>query len=164
MTLIETSEISSRQESFPLKMSIDDNYYEYLINKSYCDFTLKCSDGIDIPIHRLILSKKSEVFKKIFELNLIERKNKGFAYCDNIESSTLMDVLRFVYTGSTEEIEMTPRILYAAENYKLDNLKHHCVEKLLKNINVDNAVDVFKAAGKCNVEVLEEKALSFILK
>lgn len=163
MTVIETNEISSRHESFPLKMSIDDNYYEYLINKSYCDFTLKCSDGIDIPIHRLILSKKSEVFKKMFELDLIERKNKGFAYCDDIESSTLMDVLRFIYTGNTE-IEMTPSILYAAENYKIDNLKHHCVEKLLKNINVYNAVDVFKAAGKCNVLVLEEKALSFILR
>jgi hypothetical protein len=161
MTVIETTEISP--ENAPLEMSIDDNYYEYLINKSYCDFTLKCSDGIDIPIHRLVLSKKSEVFKKMFELDLIERKNNGSAYCDDIESTTLMDVLRFIYTGSTK-IEMTSSILYAAENYKLVDLKLHCVEFLKKNINVDNALDIFKAAAKCNVEVLEEKALSFILR
>lgn len=128
------------------------------------DFTLTSSDGEDFQIHRMILADQSEFFKKMFRIDMKEKKAKSVTF-EDIDSSTLKSVLKFFYTRELEIVDdkMTKDLLYAAEKFAFDDLKSFCAIKLIEKVTVENVLETFVTADMFNVEELEEKCLQIIV-
>jgi hypothetical protein len=58
--------------------------YDFYMERLYCDFTIVCSDGVELPVHRIILAKESSVFKAMFSADMIESKTNARATCTKL--------------------------------------------------------------------------------
>lgn len=130
--------------------------------KAFSDFKFICSDGVEIPAHRLICSAYSPVMKAMFNTEMKEAKD-CVVHVTDIDGKTMNEVLRFIYTQSVCCIDtLGLDILYAAEKYGLDELKHLCLTKMTDNISIDNALEYFCLADRYNNSDLLTSSISFI--
>lgn len=136
-------------------------------NEKFCDFTLKCNDGIGILVHRVILANNSDVFNDLFTSAMDE--NKSFVEIDEIDSNTMKSVLDFIYTGCVDmEQANISSVLNAAEHLKLDVLKSKCAEKLVEDVDSHNVIKLLTIATYAQKEAslstdFEDKCLAIIL-
>jgi len=130
--------------------------------KAFSDFKFICSDGVEIPAHRLICSAYSPVMKAMFNTEMKEAKD-CIVYVTDIDGKTMNEVLRFIYTQNVCCIDtLALDILYAAEKYGLDELKNLCLTKMTDNISIDNALEYFFLADRYNNNDLLQSSISFI--
>lgn len=121
--------------------------------KDFNDFTFVCSDGKELRANKAILSVSSSVMKKMFESPMIESK-KMTAVLDDIDSDTMIAVLRFIYCGKAENIDrLAPKMLYCAEKYNLKELKEFCLKFLLKNVSKDNVIEYITLADRYDTKL-----------
>ena len=81
----------------------------------------------------------------------------------DVKANVLVEVLRDMYTDQVENMEkVATELLSAADNYAMNDLKSECAQYLCKNMNVENAIEIFEVAEKHNVAQLKENALRFI--
>jgi hypothetical protein len=129
----------------------------------FADFTLTSSDGKDFQVHRVFLSDRSDYFKKMFTTDMKEKKAKSVTY-EDIDSTTLKAVLKFIYTGEYEiaDTKMAKDLLYAADRFGLTALKSICVNKLIGEVKAENALEILTVSDLFNAKDLEEKCLWII--
>lgn len=141
-----------------------DSFSDYIDDRKYSDFILICSDNVEIYVHRLILAKKSQIFAKMFEIEMFE-KRESKALIGDINSKTMNAVLRWMYTGKTSpyDVKLATSVLYASEKYQLFDLKCHCIRELLRQIDKFNALDILRTADLYYEAGLEEKSMCIIL-
>lgn len=132
----------------------------YFNNNEYTDFTLVCSDGKSIPVHRVFLAKKSPVFKEMFQ------QVQESVELETTDSETMKEVLRFIYCGASdfENVKLITNVLRAAEKYEISELIAKCIEALMEQINKENAVEILDIAVLHCQKELEKKCLCMILK
>lgn len=138
--------------------------HEHVKKDETNDFTLVCSDEIEISINKEAFSKKSPVFKAMFQTNMIERKQNLSKIVD-VDSITMTQVIDFIYTGSAANwsVEMASKLLYVAEKYEIIRLKFASHNLLMKNIDFSNVFEILKVADFYNLKLLEGKCLTFIV-
>ena len=135
---------------------------KYFDTKSLSDFTVICSDGIEIPVHRLILANFSPVLDAMFKADMTESKN-SVVKIEDINGETMTEILRFIYTREVKNLlELAPKILYGAEKYELEKLKKICVASMIENLCVGNAVEYTLLADRHNTPDLLESCTNFI--
>lgn len=141
-----------------------DAYGDFVSDKTFSDFTFKCSDEVNVPVHRVVLAGKSTVFKNMFTVDMVEKRKKT-ATLPDIDSATLKKVLSFMYTDSTDQmsLEMIKNVLYAAEKYELSNLSSHCCQVLNQMLSQQNVCEVLKIADLHSIKELETKCLRMII-
>lgn len=141
-----------------------ESFFEYLNNEKFSDFTLVCTDKVEIPVHRVILAQKSQVFAKMFDIDMCEKTDMK-AQLGDINSKTMLEVLRFIYTGQSilNCVNLASSVLYAAEKYHLYELKCQSIAALIEKVNKDTVLDILKVADIFIEVELEEKCLSIIL-
>lgn len=162
MTLFEAPD--GLNESFNVKKA---NSNTLMYNEKFCDFTLKCNDGIGILVHRVILANNSSVFNDLF--TSAKNENKSFIDIKDISSITMKAVLDFIYTGCADltnaEHETITNVLNVADLYKLDILKSKCAEKLTEHIDSLKAINLLSIATQQGIATkeFEQKCLASIL-
>jgi hypothetical protein len=126
---------------------------------------LTSSDGKDYPVHRMILGKQSDYFKKMFSTDMKEKNNKSVMFAD-INASTLKEMLKFIYTANAEIGDQikTKDLLYAAEKFGIHALKSFCANKLTEDVTKENALEMLVTADLFNIEELQDKCLDVIVK
>ena len=79
--------------------------------------------------HRAILASHSEVFEKMFEINMKE-KEEGRVIISDIDAEVMSDLLAFMYTGRAPNMRAhTTELLLAADKYNLQDLIGMCVKE-----------------------------------
>lgn len=156
------SELSSSSASQSYSCETCSHYFE---NKAYSDFTLFCSDNVSIPVHRVFLAKKSSFFKRIFE-NDSQMHEPSKTLMEDIDSSTMKEVLRFLYCGSVciRDVKLLTSVLHAAGCYKISELVAQCIDGLMEQINKENVIEILDIAVEYGHDELEKKCLTVILK
>ena len=101
------------------------------------DVTLVSSDGKEFPAHTLILASRSPVFAAMFEHDMKEKQERKVLIAD-LNSSTVEDLVHFMYTDTVEST-VTTELLLAANKYQIPRLKTLCEEDMVTNLNIDNA-------------------------
>jgi speckle-type POZ protein len=141
-----------------------ESFGKYINNSQYSDFTLVCSDGVEFPVHRLVLARASKVFDKMFEIDMCEKKENK-AILSDINSATLQLMLRYIYANAKENIDVNTavNVLYACEKYEIMELKNYCLATLMEKVEKENVLEVLITADVYNQPELEEKCLSIIL-
>lgn len=134
----------------------------YFNSKLFSDFTLISADEQKYPVHRCIIAARSEVLKKMLSSSMSESKTKQ-AVMEDIKGNTLIEMLRFIYTGTVENLEsIASNLLYAAEKYDLTELKLRCADELIKTLSSENVFKSLVLADQCNAERLKQKCFEFI--
>lgn len=137
----------------------------YVHNEEFGDFVFTCSDNVSIRVHRFNLASKSKVFRDIFNSSFEEIKKREIQI-DDVDSTTMKEVLCYIYTGKTQlkGFTLAYNVLHSAHLFQLDELKQFCIQELVEETSKENVFDAFNIAEQHVIYELEQKCLSIIQK
>jgi speckle-type POZ protein len=151
--------INCLNDKSPLNLNI--RMTKMLTNQFLTDVTLKVKDK-EFKAHKLILAAASPVFEAMFKEGTKEHQD-NYVNIEDIESDVFEVFLRYLYSGQVEHLdEMVSDLLAAADKYDVQPLKERCIHHMVKNISVDNAVNMLILADRYNVEPIKLQAQKFI--
>lgn len=112
-----------------------------MLNEIVCDFELNMNDGVALKAHKAILIARSPVFHKMLTIDMTEATKNSVDISD-IDSKTMKELLRFMYSGEVESSGgILNDLIFAAEKCEIKQLKEFCIEQIIKNLTEDNVVD-----------------------
>lgn len=126
------------------------------------DVTIKVGGG-ELRAHKIILTSRSPVFRGMFNARMKER-NTGVVTIPEFSTKTFSILLEFIYTNSCSQLENVDveETLRAADMYQVIGLKNLCGAELLKDIDIENALDILTLLDRYHVKVIKESAVAFI--
>jgi len=120
------------------------------------------ADEREFPVHRAILAEHSDVFKAMFEVDMVEKRD-NCVVIEDISADVLNDLLTFIYTDSAPNISVNAsELLAAAEKYNILSLKTACEAELAKTINIENVLDRLIESDMYRAFLLKDDALEWI--
>jgi len=135
---------------------------ELLNTGDLADVEVVCGDRV-FPCHRAILGAKSPFFKAAFVHNMKE-KATGKINVDSIECETVQDMLTYIYGGKIEKMEdKAVKLLAAADQYALKNLKKTCEELLCKSLTISNCLEYLILADMHSSDILKPIVIRFVV-
>lgn len=138
------------------------HYKELLACRKFCDVKFLLGEDVVLPAHKAILAVRSPVFAAMFEHDMQESKENTVKIVD-IRQEVFEEMLRFIYTGCVEQLElMASDLLIAAEKYALECLKSLCEDHLGTRLTVDTAADTLRLADMYNGNKLKQQTINFI--
>jgi len=116
----------------------------------------------EFPVHRVILSQRSDVFRAMFDVDMMERQNRRVVI-EDLSADTVSDLLTFIYTDSAPNVnKLAMELLAAAEKYNISRLKAVCEAELAKSLTVDNVIDRLLESETYRADQLKAAALHWI--
>lgn len=135
---------------------------EILESGKFSDFKI-IAKGKEFKVHRNILSLASPVFATMFEIDLDEKKlNCATVDCD---PEIFQHLLEFIYSGKLPEnfADVAIKLYEVAHLYQIESLVKYCVGYVLsKEINEENALDIYEFAVKFRIDDLFDRSWAFI--
>ncbi|KAG7533387.1 SKP1/BTB/POZ domain superfamily, partial [Arabidopsis thaliana x Arabidopsis arenosa] len=144
-----------------------------LAEKWQVDVMLKAKnsdEGSAISAHKLILASRSEVFKKMLELDEFKT-----ATTKHVETITLSEMkqeeleafVEFIYSDGSmlsANVKQHARSLYlAADKYEIMHLRDLCRTELISSLSFSNSLDFLELAQIPFDQVLHDEAFSYII-
>lgn len=139
------------------------NQFEAMFNDDkYSDFTIITSDNEKIHVHRNILSARSVVFDTMLQTTMKENEFNE-ALINDIDGKSLVEFLRFIYSGKVQSFEgIAADLLYAAHKYEIEDLKPLCVQHLCSNLNLTNVLDTLLISNLHSEEKFKRFCFAFM--
>ena len=141
--------------------SLDQDLREEITRARFHDFVLECGHQ-EIPVYRLLLAARSDVFATMFSEEFVEAK-MGRAVIDDVEFKTLDDLVKFCQFDQFDSKDVTIDLLAAATKYMIKDLVVKCEFYLCKNLSLKNAVDFFLSAYLLDANKLRTASKKFII-
>lgn len=139
-----------------------DAFEEQFESEEFCDFTLIASCGKKLRAHKFILASQSPVFLKMLRSNMKEKEDNEVNITD-IDADVLKEMLRYIYTGTIENIEkISEELSMVAEKYQLDDLKDFLENYFFEKISVNNAVEILSLCMRYNMTDLKDYVCRFV--
>lgn len=130
-------------------------------NQEFSDIVLVVK-GKEFNAHKMILAAHSQVFSAMFKHKMEEKRQNRVEITD-IEPDVFEEMLYFIYTGKSRNLENTASdLLVAADKYALDKLKAVCEQALFSKMTIETASDSLILADVCNAEQLKKHVIDFI--
>lgn len=129
-------------------------------DQNYYDCVIKSSDGVEFKLHRVILTRRSEFFKKLL-------KNSGvhaamIPFPEN--SHVLKNIFSFIYSGTIDKnFEDFKSLAIATKKYGMLGLLKFCAKKIKFSLKIENAIELLIFASDFNAG-MEKSILMFIAK
>ena len=127
------------------------------------DFTLVCKDGVEVPVHKMIMKCSSDFFKAMMKPD----KSEAQAGRGNIDcgSDVGQGLVSFVYTGEVGAETFDENLiefLKVADEYNLVQLKEKAEERMLDKLNVTNMVEFVIAGDNYNAKKLKTMSMTLV--
>lgn len=138
---------------------------DFIPDESYSDFTITCSDDVDIAVHRVLLGKGSQVFSAMLQINMNENKKRKVKI-EDVDSVIMTEILSFIYAGNVDlyGYELARDVFYAANKYAITSLEEICIKELIRQTTKEHVIESFIIADLCDIQDLERKCLFLIHK
>ena len=119
--------------------------------------------GKTYKVHRAVLASQSDVFRRMFEADMKEKK-EGVVEVFDVDSEVMSDLLTYVYTGSAPNIKtMAKDLLFAADKYNLTGLASCCEKELQTTFTINNVIDILLVADNLPLRVvLRDACMNYI--
>lgn len=131
-------------------------------SKDFSDFTIVCSDGVELNAHRCILSVSSPVLKVMMDIEMKESYENRMEVSD-INGEVMDKILWFMYSHIIDDIpNHIEGLLYGAEKYQMLDLKEICISYMFTSLSLENAVKYFMLAHFYKIEHLVQLSLMYI--
>ena len=128
---------------------------------SFADVTITCG-GKEFRAHKVILASQSPVFKKMFEIDMKERRS-GVIEVPDITPAVISDLLAYLYTGTAPHVDTLAReLLNAANKYELPRFLSICETTLVSKITADSVLEMLILAELHQAKTLRKACLGFI--
>ena len=127
------------------------------------DFTLAVGEK-EFQVHKLILSIRSPVFKRMIECPMAESANSRVEISD-FEPEVVEEMIHYMYTGKAPHLNnnyMVEPLFNIADKYELLRLKEMCAKVLAKHLDVENAAATLVLAELHNMSKLKTICMNFI--
>ena len=155
---------SSRTALHALRVPMDSirsEMHSLYRDEVFTDVTLKCKSE-EFKVHRAVLASQSPVFRKMFEVDMKEKKC-GVVMIDDFDPPVLSDLVTYLYTGAAPNVgKLARELLNAANKYELPRLFAMCESELEKKIEVESVVDTLLLADRHSAVNLKRACLDFI--
>jgi hypothetical protein len=116
----------------------------------------------EFKVHKAILASQSPVFRKMFEVDM-EEKRSGVLTITDLSPAVVSDLVAYFYTGTAPNIHtLTRDLLNAAKKYELSRLHTMCENELKKRVCVANVVEMIFLADLYEALSLKQECLKFI--
>ncbi|XP_065211321.1 speckle-type POZ protein-like [Planococcus citri] len=153
------------QQQDEVKVTVPDNVLKglerLLHNQTFVDVTFVV-DGKNFGAHRSILAARSPVFEAMFKHNMQENRLNEVNISD-IRSEVFEEFLLFMYTDKTPNCKTVTELFLVADKYQVESLQVLCEEIILKELSVENAIDLLCFADLHGAERLV-KQVGFYIK
>lgn len=128
------------------------------------DIKILC-DGKVFPCHKLILSLRSEVFKRMFQsdLKISNTEDESTLKIEDISAEIMERFLQFIYTDELTPKDINRDLLVAADRYDVKRLVNVCVNHFESIIDTQNAMEIALTAYMVEHEHLLQKASQFLI-
>ena len=127
----------------------------------FTDITIQCGDK-QFKAHKAILASQSPVFKRMFQVDMTETRKNSVEISD-IDPLVVSDMLAFLYSGVTPNLETLARnLLIAANKYELPRLMAMCENALKMEMTVVNAVELLLHSDLHQATELKKACMEFI--
>lgn len=144
--------------------SIFEDYSQFLENKEASDVMFVVEDE-EFSAHKQIVSARSEVFAKMFETEMFERRT-GHVEIIDIEPAIFRLLLEFIYTSKLEsnKLDVLIKLIVAADKYSVKSLVSLCAYRLAKNLTDANVAEVLVTADMVKANFLRKDCIFYIMK
>ena len=134
-----------------------------LDNKKFSDLVLICSDGNKIDVAKNVISAQCPAFAATVDA-VMDKNKSNSAKFDDIDSKTMLELLRFIYSGQITNIEEVDlQLLIVASKFGIDDLKQMCISPLMETFPKKGYTKVLKIADELRIEDLKENIIDFII-
>jgi len=125
-----------------------------------CDTTIR-AQGQDFPAHKCVLCAASPYFRAKFTSRLQENES-NLVELQEAKSTTISDVLKFIYTGEASiDSSNVQDLLMIADYLIIPSLKSKASNFLKYSLNASNCLALESLASQCNCESLKQAAVVF---
>ena len=133
-----------------------------LEEKIFWDTKVQVGESV-FKVHKVILASASDVFKKMFENEMQEKKTGVVNICD-VDPKVMSDLLSYIYTGSAPNMKShTKELLVAADKYGMDNLVFICMKQLESDLLPETIADIVFVADRIALgKPLKDACINFI--
>ena len=134
---------------------------QLLETQKFSDVELKVNKET-FHAHKLILAARSPVFAAMFEHEMLE-KAEGFVDIVDTDENVFKEMLTYIYTEEIPNLKHSVLdLLPVADKYQLDHLKAACATYLLKNLTMENILNVLILANRHCLTQLKAEAIAFV--
>jgi hypothetical protein len=114
-----------------------------------------------IPVHKLILSQRSPVFRAMLQSGMTE-SSSGEVRMNDVDAGAVQEFVRFLYTDNCDATQHAEQLLALSHRYEVPELQRLCVDPLLDALTIENAANVFSLAHLYNCADLKRGTLTYI--
>lgn len=133
--------------------TVNDLFNSMIGNNQHAEVILKTFDGLELKANIEKLSKNSSVFKKMFG----EQTSKRVIDIEDFDNEIMTEVLRFIYYGEVQNLEVLSRkLLKAAYKYEIHGLLKICLESVYGNLHGGNVIEIVTIADLYDITELFE--------
>lgn len=158
LELIEDPKIEMMRKELKLL----DNYEKLINYEKFSDFEFICSDGEKVFVQKSNIAIQCEAFASMIDAGLSEAKTNSADIAD-VESQTMLELVRFLYSGRVKNMrQIQEKLVIAANKYGLEDLKNLCVSSLMGSLTDENVIDVFEIANLLGEEHLKNNCIDYI--
>ncbi|AOE46511.1 kelch-like protein [Sheeppox virus] len=124
--------------------------YAFYEQQRFCDVKLLFNNGKkSIKTHKIILSSCSDYFNVMFNNNFIENIiDEINIYIDIENDKSLDEVIKFMYLKkfnyNINNYKILKEMIFLANYFIMDNLVNLCIVSIIKFVNVDNCIEIYK--------------------
>ena len=155
-----TAEEAGEETYEDFKDELLQKLHEFRETNILCDTIIR-AQGQDFPAHKCVLSAASPYFRGMFSSDLRE-KESNLVELQDIKSSTLSDVLRYIYTGTTRIDSSNAKDLVMTADYLIiPSLKTRATLFLEGALNASNCLAFESFASRYNCESLKKAAVAY---
>jgi len=132
---------------------------DFFMSDYLSDVVIECR-GQKYPAHRFLLSCRSSVFNRMFQVGMKEVE-EGRVVIEDMEQEVLEELLRFMYCGSVTSTligEICVELFQAAHKYDIEPLKVICEGVMIGKVNPENALEMYITAEVHDAQHLKERA------
>jgi speckle-type POZ protein len=157
LELIEKEKVSPQ-----CTQTLTENYEKMLNNKKFSDFSFVCSDGVTVNAHKCIIASQCPTFETMLDANM-EESESSKVLVDDIDSETMLELLRFIYCRKVNNIpKVNDKLLIAANKYGVEELVPLCASSLMDHLDVDNIMETLALADLVGEDHLKNNCIDFI--
>ncbi|KAG5678941.1 hypothetical protein PVAND_008560 [Polypedilum vanderplanki] len=150
-----------KNKNFQLKSDFIQDFKAIMENEDFKDFTIKIG-SMEFKAHKFVLVARSPTFANIIKENV----HAEYLNLLDISTDIFQVILDFIYTDEfPENIQIDKIELFkVSERLKIEKLKNFAAEKLLDEINSENALEILKLSIKYKNDQLRQKSFEEIKK
>lgn len=134
----------------------ENNTSELGISGAASDFLIKVN-GVEVRVHKDILTQHSSVFSAMFNHDMEENRTNEMTI-NEYSAEVVQDMVRYIYTGKIRNVDNIVDLYAISSQYWITGLQQLCQEIIIENIDESNMIEVLKIGHMYSSQRMKQAA------